>query len=86
MHITYQRRCLVCRQVSLKSNMLRLCKNHDDITIDETQKCGGRGAYVCKDNACIIKAIDKKLLNRAFKTNVSSEVYDKLRGYIEQTN
>ena len=63
--------------------MLRLCKNQDNITIDESQKGGGRGAYVCKDNACIIKVVDKKLLNRAFKTNISSAVYDKLRGYIE---
>ncbi len=83
MHITYERRCLVCRQANLKSNMLRICKNDDSIAIDESQKGGGRGAYVCRNNLCITKAIDKKLLNRAFKTNVSSEVYDKLRGYIE---
>ena len=63
--------------------MLRIYKREGNIDIDESQKCGGRGAYICKANTCISKAIDKKLLNRAFKTNVATEVYDKLRGYIE---
>lgn len=83
MHTTYERRCVACRQPKLKQEMVRISKVNNNLSIDETQKSGGRGAYVCKNLACISKVIDKKLLNKVFKTAIQDEIYSKLRGYIE---
>lgn len=83
MHITYERRCVACRQTNLKQNMLRVAKINGELVIDETHKSGGRGAYVCKTKQCLDKVIDKKLLNKSFKTNVTEQIYSKLRGCVE---
>lgn len=82
MHTTYQRRCVACRQPHLKQEMVRITKVNGDYVIDETYKLNGRSAYICKNKECITKVIDKKLLNRSFKTNLN-EIYSNLRGYIE---
>jgi len=81
MHTTYERRCVACRQTNLKQNLLRVCRVGEQYVIDETHKLNGRSAYICKNKECITKTIDKKLLNRAFKTNI--DIYSNLRGYIE---
>lgn len=83
MHTTFERRCVACRQPRLKQEMLRICTTPSGIEFDERQKVGGRGAYVCKNPTCIDKVIDKKILNRVFKTAIADEIYSKLRGYIE---
>lgn len=82
MHTTFERRCIACRQTNLKQNLLRVCRAEGDYIIDSTYKLNGRSAYICKNNTCITKVIDKKMLNRAFKTNLE-QIYIKLRGYIE---
>ena len=82
MHTTFERRCIACRQTNLKQNLLRVCRVGEDYIIDSTYKLNGRSAYICKNNTCITKVIDKKMLNRAFKTNLE-QIYIKLRGYIE---
>lgn len=82
MHTTYERRCIACRQTDLKQNLLRVCRVDGEYVVDTTYKKLGRSAYICKDNQCLTKVVDKKLLNRAFKTNLE-DIYIKLRGYIE---
>ena len=82
MHTTYERRCIACRQANLKQNLLRVCRVNEKYVVDETYKLNGRSAYICKNKQCLTKVIDKKLLNRAFKTNLE-EIYSNLRGYIE---
>lgn len=83
MHITGERRCIACRNHHLKSEMIRISKNMDTINIGDDKKLVGRGVYVCKNAECINLVIKKKMLNRAFSTNINDSVYDKLRGYIE---
>ena len=85
MHLKQSRRCVACRQCKLQNEMLRLTKINNQILIDEKNKLGGRGAYVCKNDDCIKLAIKKKLFNRAFKMNVDNSIYDQL-GVYEQNN
>ncbi len=85
MHLKQSRRCVACRQSKLQNEMLRLTKINNQILIDEKNKLGGRGAYVCKNDDCIKLAIKKKLFNRAFKMNVDNSIYDQL-GVYEQNN
>ena len=85
MHIKQQRKCVACREIKQQNEMLRVAKVNDCFIIDEKQKLGGRGAYVCKNNQCISLTIKKKMLNRAFKQNIESSVYEALGDY-EQNN
>ena len=85
MHIKQERRCVACRQNKQQSEMIRVAKVNDEYTLDLQNKKGGRGAYVCKKGECINLTIKKKLLNRAFKTNLEISIYEALGEY-EQNN
>lgn len=74
-----QRMCVVCRVHTNKDCLIRVAKPKGaDVTIDNSQKMPGRGAYVCKDAKCVQKAAKERRFNRAFKQNVTDEVYDSL--------
>lgn len=70
------RMCIACREMKPKKEMLRVVKNAaGEILVDATGKAAGRGAYVCNADACLKKLNDKKLLHKAFSTDVSLSVY-----------
>ncbi len=72
-----QRTCIVCRNENAKRELVRIVKTKDgEIGLDLTGKKSGRGAYVCKGGECYKRLRAEKGLNRAFKINVSEEVYD----------
>ncbi len=81
MHTKSERRCVVCRQAKLQSEMLRVARINNEFMIDFNHKLGGRGAYVCKCKQCLQTAVKKHLFNRAFKTNLSDEIYKQLGEY-----
>ncbi len=81
MHNKQERSCVACRQKKLQTEMLRIAKINGEFVLDEAQKLAGRGAYVCKTKSCLSLTIKKKQLNRAFKTNVPNEIYEKLGEY-----
>ena len=79
-----QRKCISCSDRDVKKDLIRIVKNKDgEILIDVTYKANGRGAYICKDKECLEKAIKSKALNRAFKTEISQEIYEKLKMELE---
>ncbi len=70
------RTCIACREMKPKQEMTRVVKTADgEIFADATGKAAGRGAYVCSNPDCLKKLGDKKLLHKAFATNVANEVY-----------
>ena len=70
------RMCIACHEMKPKKEMLRVVKTADgEIYADPTGKAAGRGAYVCGADECMKKLNVKKLLNRAFSTNVDAVVY-----------
>ncbi|TRW28373.1 YlxR family protein [Criibacterium bergeronii] len=74
------RKCIVCHESGEKKNLIRIVKNKDgEIFLDPTYKANGRGAYVHEDKECIDKLIKTKGLDRAFKTKVDQEVYEKIK-------
>jgi predicted RNA-binding protein YlxR (DUF448 family) len=73
------RMCIVCRQMKPKKEMLRVVRSPEgEFSIDETGKKSGRGAYVCGEEACIKKCVKTKAMNRNFKTDVGSDIYEKI--------
>lgn len=80
-----QRMCIVCRQSKDKKDLIRIVNNKEEgLVIDETGKKNGRGAYICKSLECIENAKKRKSLERAFKTEVSDDLYEEIRSYVEK--
>ena len=78
--------CIVCRAHSDKKELLRIVKNKEgQIFVDKQGKANGRGAYICKSMECLNKLKKSRGLNRAFKCEVSDDVYNMIGEEIERT-
>ena len=73
------RTCVACRACKPKVELIRIVKVYDNFDIDFTGKLNGRGTYICNCHECFEKLIKNRILNKCFKQNISSEVYDKLK-------
>ncbi|HIW49104.1 MAG TPA: YlxR family protein [Firmicutes bacterium] len=79
------RKCTGCQEMKNKKDLVRIVRSEDGtFSIDLTGKKPGRGAYLCKDTACLEKAQKGKGLERSFKSPVPKEVYDTLRAELEE--
>ena len=47
-----------------------------------TGKKNGRGAYICKNEDCLNKVIKTKRLEKVFEKEITSELYESIRGVI----
>lgn len=78
------RTCIVTKEQCEKRDLLRVVKTKDgNISVDETGKANGRGAYIKKDADVIYKAQKNKILDRVFEVNVPDNIYDKLQEMIK---
>ncbi|WP_026882293.1 RNase P modulator RnpM [Clostridium akagii] len=78
-----QRMCTGCMEMKIKKELIRVVKNkEDEVSIDFTGKKPGRGAYICKDIACLEKAIKTRRLSKNLETTISDEIYEKLKDEI----
>lgn len=79
------RKCVGCQEMKAKKEMIRVLKTEDEgIILDKTGRKNGRGAYICYSKECLEKAVKNKGLERSLKQPVSEEVYEKLRGELEE--
>ena len=77
------RRCIGCMERKPKPELLRIVKSpFDGIIIDENGKQPGRGAYICKNTACIENAIRRKRIKINLRAEVSESFIEKLQEYI----
>ena len=73
------RQCIGCGEMKGKKEMMRVLKTpEDEIVLDITGKKNGRGAYLCKEKECLVKARKSNGLERSFKMSIPSEVYENL--------
>ncbi len=74
------RMCVGCRVMRPKKEMLRVVRSAEgQVSIDPTGKAAGRGAYICKDIACLERAIKTRGLERAFEQKVEPMIYETLK-------
>ncbi|MCI8963416.1 MAG: YlxR family protein [Eubacterium sp.] len=87
------RQCIGCRESKEKKQLIRVVKvsgpeedsgGEPKICIDRTGKINGRGAYLCDDLECLKKARKTNGLSRAFRINVSEEVYEDLERQLSE--
>ncbi len=78
-----ERTCIVCNKQTEKKDLLRIVKSKEGIIeADLTGKKNGRGAYICKNEECLNKLIKTKKLEKAFKQEISTDIYESIRGVI----
>jgi len=78
-----QRTCMGCNEKKEKKDLKRIVKDKDgNISIDETFKLDGRGAYICNNIKCLEKTIKSKRLQKSIGTVVPEEIYENLRGVV----
>ena len=70
---------MVCRTSREKRDLLRIVRAPDGaVRFDPTGRANGRGAYVCRDEACIAGATGKGALGRALETNLPTDLTETL--------
>src|SRR5689334_6983058 len=79
-----QRTCIACRTVNSKRGMVRIVRTPaGTVEIDPTGKKSGRGAYLCRTRECWTTALQKKDLEYALKTAISTEDKATLVAFID---
>ena len=77
------RKCVSCNERKEKRELVRIVVSDGILVIDKTSKINGRGAYLCKDEKCILNAKKRKSIDRSLEVSVPDEFYDLLSKEIE---
>ena len=78
------RQCLGCNEHKPKAELLRVVRTPEGETVlDFTGKKSGRGAYICRDRACLERAVKQKQLERALEQRIDEAVYARLMEEID---
>ena len=73
------RKCVISGEQLPKKELIRVVKNKElGVLVDNTGKINGRGAYLKKDKAVILKAQKTKKLERHLDTEVPESIYQEL--------
>ena len=74
-----ERRCVGCGETRLKTELVRIVRSPEgEVTVDLTGKKSGRGAYICREAACLKKARKSRRLEGALSCAIPDEVYERL--------
>lgn len=75
-----ERTCMACNQKKDKRELLRIVRTTEgNVEVDLTGKKNGRGAYICKSEACLNKVIKTKHLERILEKGITDEIYEMIR-------
>lgn len=77
-HKIPERMCVACRQMHLKSELLRIVNTEGGVVIDQAGKLGGRGVYVCNSKQCIERTLKNKGFAKANGFALTDEVRTQL--------
>lgn len=73
------RQCLGCNEHKPKIELVRILRTPEgEITLDFTGKKSGRGAYLCKNPACLKKLRKNRRAETNLGVSIPEEVWDAL--------
>ncbi len=79
------RTCVVTKEQFPKNELLRVVRdNEGNVSVDETGRMNGRGAYLKKDIEVLEKARKTKILENRLECKIEDSVYDKIKEIIEK--
>ena len=69
------RMCVGCREMKPKRELIRVVRSPEgEVSLDPVGKKPGRGAYVCRNENCLKRAIKQKQLERQLEVRMTEEV------------
>ena len=76
-----------CNERFPKNALLRVVRDPEgNVTLDFTGKKSGRGAYICKNVACLKKAQKTKRLSRVLECEIPDEVFAAMEEQLHAAN
>ncbi len=77
------RMCVACREMRAKKDLMRVVRTGEGVLeLDRTGKLNGRGAYLCRDEACLRKAVKTRALERALEAPATETLLSALSGEV----
>ena len=77
--------CVGCREMKEKRDLIRIVRTPEgEAVLDPTGKRSGRGAYVCRQEECLRRAIRQKQLERQLEINLTEEISGMLTSEMER--
>ena len=74
------RKCVGCGEMKNKKELIRVLKTpEEEILLDATGRKNGRGAYLCRDQECLLRAARNKGLERSLGMKIPEEIYENLK-------
>lgn len=78
------RMCIGCREMKEKKSLIRVVRSPEGtVSLDDTGKKAGRGAYLCRDSECMKKALKQHQIERQLEVTLSEEVTAQLNEVME---
>ena len=79
------RMCVGCREMKPKRELIRVVRAPDGaVSMDPVGKKPGRGAYVCRQEACLTRAIRQRQLERQLEVQLTPEVSEALQDELQR--
>ncbi len=89
------RMCAGCGEMKPKKELVRVVKAPEktdaegnvtggEVSLDLTGRKPGRGAYVCHNPQCLVKARKARRFERVFSCKIPEDVYDKMEEEISE--
>ena len=80
-----QRKCVGCGVSTDKSALIRVVRSPEgEVSIDLKGKKSGRGAYICKNEECLKKALKARKFERSLEIKISEELAESLLSQIKE--
>ena len=79
------RQCLGCNEHKPKTELVRILRTPEgEITLDLTGKKSGRGAYICKNPACLKKLRKNRRAETNLGVSIPEELWDALEAQMAE--
>lgn len=73
------RKCIASQEMKPKKELIRIVRNKEgEVSVDQTGKKPGRGAYLTLNEECILLAKKKNSLGTHLGGSIDSSIYEEL--------
>ena len=71
--------CIGCREMKEKKSLIRVVRSPEGtVSLDPIGKKSGRGAYICRSEECLNRALKQKQLERQLQISMTPEIISAL--------
>lgn len=79
------RKCVATGEMKPKKELVRIVRSKEgEVSVDQTGKKSGRGAYLSKDKEAVLLAKKKNILANHLEVSIDDSIYEELLELIER--